>query len=408
MARTTSIPRISKHYAPILKIKGTPYEIGLQHGQQANEEIDSNLCTYESFFKETAGLTWKEAKQRSTIFIPILERLYPEILDEIQGIADGAGVHRDDILAINVRSEIALTNFDDSPDSTKEPPAITDGCTALAQLSPDGSKLIVGQNWDWVQELGDGIIMMDITTEDGTRMQFMNEAGLVGKIGMNSHGVGLCNNALRAGAKATDRLPTHIMSRRLLQYAKSFDEAVQMLEEYGGACATNYVLGDSSGKFATVEVSPRGAPVIAPLSSSSSSVGASASDNRNLTGSGPSFVAHTNHIISSPTSFSRGPIHDRPSANSFDRLARISELTSIDIEKKVPLTIDSVIERLKDEQGDPVGICRGRPKNATGMEDMTTLATIVMEFDVLDGKSKGMVTIGRPCEENLQRIDWVF
>ncbi|QSS61682.1 hypothetical protein I7I51_03859 [Histoplasma capsulatum] len=75
-------------------------------------------------------------------------------------------------------------------------------------------------------------------------LAFVNEASLVGKIGMNSHGFGLCDNALRAGAKTTDRLPTHIMPRWLLQYTKSFDQALQVIQEYGCACTCNYILSD--------------------------------------------------------------------------------------------------------------------------------------------------------------------
>ncbi|EER43207.1 conserved hypothetical protein [Histoplasma capsulatum var. duboisii H88] len=85
---------------------------------------------------------------------------------------------------------------------------------------------------------------MDIVTDGGTRMQFVNEASLVGKIGMNSHGFGLCDNALRAGAKTPDRLPTHIMPRWLLQYTKSFEQALQMIQEYGSACTCNCILSD--------------------------------------------------------------------------------------------------------------------------------------------------------------------
>ncbi|KAL1959331.1 hypothetical protein VTO42DRAFT_2518 [Malbranchea cinnamomea] len=384
---------------PVLSLRGSPYEIGFQHGKQAKPQIDSNIRTYAAFFQETAGLTWAEAKQKSTIFIPTLERLYPEILEEIQGIADGARLDRDDILALNVRSEISLTNYEDAPG--KGPPAITDGCTGLAQLSKDGSKLILAQNWDWIPDLEHGMVVLDITTNAGTRLQFMNEAGLVGKIGLNSHGFGLCNNALKCGALATDRLPTHIMSRRLLQYAKSYEEGVQLLSDYGGACATNYILADATGKFGDVEVTPRGNVIVNALPPSSP-------DANRETGQGPSFVAHTNHIVSPPTSFPLAPIYDRPAPNSFSRITRMSDLTMNDIKNDVPLTTESVMERLKDRQGAPYSICRDSPADATGMERMQTLASIVMEFDVVHGTAKGILTLGKPVDKGLQRVDLVF
>ena len=387
-------------HVPVFKLTGTPYEIGFQHGHQAKKYIDSNIRAYTTWFQETAEFSWTEAKQRATTFVPKLQRLYPEILDEIQGIADGAGLERDDILALNIRSEIGLTNYDDAPPA-QDPPAITDGCTGLAQISNDGSKAILAQNWDWIEGLENGMIVVDITTDEGTRMQFLNEAGLVGKIGLNSHGFGLCNNAIKCGTMTTDRLPTHVMSRRLLQYARSVDEAVNMLERYSGACATNYVLADAKGNILDVEVSPMGISRISPLPE--------VSENPNpQAGQRPMFVAHTNHIVSPPESFPHGPIYDRPSDNSFSRLARISELTMDDIKNGVPLTDESVVQRLSDRQGAPDGICRDVPVHAKGPERMKTLASIVMEFDNLNGTAKGFVTIGKPCNEGLQRVDWAF
>jgi len=50
------------------------------------------------------------------------------------GISEGAGVSLSDIIAINVRTEIAFGMF-------------SDGCTALGWKTRDGSFL--AQNWDW-------------------------------------------------------------------------------------------------------------------------------------------------------------------------------------------------------------------------------------------------------------------
>lgn len=402
MSVTIGSHKYPRPEVPVLKLHGTSYQIGFQQGELAKAQIDANVRTYTAFFRETANLTWHEAKERATSFIPTLQKIYPGILEEIQGIADGAKLTLEDILAINVRSEIALTNYVDIP--SKAPPKITDGCTSLAQLSNDG-KTLIAQNWDWLEELHDGIVFLHITTKSGTVMQFLNEAGLVGKIGLNSHGFGLCNNALRSGAKDISRLPTHIMSRRLLEYSKSYDEAVQMLKDYSGACTCNYVLADSTGRIGDVEVSPRGLVEIKPLSKLDAASILTPST-KNLSGQGPSFVAHTNHVISPPTSFPLGPIYDHPAPNSFDRLARVSLLTQRDIEKHVALTKESVIERLKDQEGTPYSICRDRPAGAKGMEKMTTLATIVMELG--PGRWSGLVTIGRPCEDGLQMVEWVF
>ncbi|EED15891.1 Acyl-coenzyme A:6-aminopenicillanic-acid-acyltransferase 40 kDa form, putative [Talaromyces stipitatus ATCC 10500] len=372
-----------KPHVATLQLRGSsPYEIGLQHGQLAKEQIHNNIKTYTTFFQETAGMkSWEKAKGRSKVFVPTLERLYPEILEEIQGIADGAQLDEEDILALNVRSEIGLTNYSNTPKETF--PTIR---------SPDGSTVILAQNWDWL-ELHDGIVIMDIITPDGkTRLQFLNEAELVGKIGVNSHGVGICMNALRCGALSLDRLPTHIMCRRVLHC--------------GIARAVRWCLYIQSrhrrcgGKFATVEISPNGLSVIHPLNEGNSS--------KDI-GKGRGFVAHTNHVMTPHTAFSRGPIYDRPAPNSFSRLERITELTEKDLHNMKNFTFESVIEQLKDQKGTPVSICRDRPANATGMERMTTLATVSTEFDIVNKKvTKTQITIGRQCEDGLQLVELAF
>ncbi|KAL4956732.1 acyl-coenzyme A:6-aminopenicillanic acid acyl-transferase-domain-containing protein [Aspergillus filifer] len=405
-------PTGMRPHVPTLTLSGDPYNLGLQHGQQARALIEKNIKTYTAFFAETAGLSWSEAKTRSEAFIPTLEKLYPAILDEIKGIADGAGLQVLDILALNVRSEIALTNYENQApekEKEKEVPAITDGCTSLAQLSADGRKLVVAQNWDWVADLSEGMLILDVnptTTSDGEAKRFrfftMTEAGLVGKVGLNSAGLALCLNALRCGAFDDQRLPTHIMTRYVLEHADGFDSAVAMIERLGGASSANMMMGDAGGKYGTVEVTPMGISVLSPQTAGSQG------EFDLKRGKGPSFVAHTNHVITLPEDFPRGAIYDRPAANSFSRLERVTELARDDAIKGTSVSVDSVYARLKDQKGDPVSICRGLPLDAKGMEKMTTLASVVVEFDVVQKKGKGFVTVGRPCEDGLQRIEWAF
>lgn len=66
----------------------------------------------------------------------MIRRKWPAYLEEMRGIAEGAGVELADVLAFNVRTEIAFGLF-------------SDGCTMLAWHStqPSGSAFIA-QNWD--------------------------------------------------------------------------------------------------------------------------------------------------------------------------------------------------------------------------------------------------------------------
>ncbi|KAL4873704.1 hypothetical protein BDV12DRAFT_192148 [Aspergillus spectabilis] len=126
------------------------------------------------------------------------------------------------------------------------------------------------QNWDWLEGLASGTVVLDVALtkeENGVEKSFFTlpEPGLVGKIRVNSSGLGVCLNALRCGAFAAERLPTHIIARYILERTESFNEAVGMIDEYGGACMMNMLLADTEANFATVEVTPFGISVLRPV-----------------------------------------------------------------------------------------------------------------------------------------------
>ncbi len=352
-----------------IRCSGTPYEIGLHHGRTAAAEVQTNIATYTDFFMETAHISWKTARERAEAqFVPTLEIKYPEILEEMRGIADGAGsgLTREDILTLNVRSEISLTNY-------------ADGCTSISQVG-DAGAIYLAQNWDWLQELDKGMVFLHIKPQGSDiAFKFLGEAGIVGKIGMNSAGFGLCMNALRSGAFSKLMLPVHIMSRRLLQYATSVEDALAVIDEFGLACTANYMFADKSGGHINVECSPKGNTSIWPCDG---------------------YVTHTNHLYGTNLP---ATLIDHPARNSFSRLARVQKLTDIDLETNVSTTFQSLRERLSDEEGTPFSICRDRPAGAVGMERMTTLACIMMELKSCTGR----VLIGRPCDD-VPIVEWSF
>jgi isopenicillin-N N-acyltransferase-like protein len=75
---------------PIVKVKGNPYDCGLQHGSKAKKLIDYNLKFYERYFSDLLKIDWNDAKLKIKNSISLLEKFYPEILKEMEGIAAGS------------------------------------------------------------------------------------------------------------------------------------------------------------------------------------------------------------------------------------------------------------------------------------------------------------------------------
>lgn len=116
-------------------LEGNPREQGIEHGRQARKEILANVDVIRR------GMVALAAKGRSYDYDHVLslneafvEREAPEVLEEIHGIAEGAGVSYHDLLLLNIPlyfmgrmlplecSAVIVT-----------PPATADGCTYLAK-----------------------------------------------------------------------------------------------------------------------------------------------------------------------------------------------------------------------------------------------------------------------------------
>lgn len=91
---------------PRLKLRGSAYEIGRQHGAEFAARIQDNIKVYFNIFAHYADLGADAVFCRAQAFIPIIEQFDRELMDEIRGIADGSRSRLEDIVALNARTEI--------------------------------------------------------------------------------------------------------------------------------------------------------------------------------------------------------------------------------------------------------------------------------------------------------------
>lgn len=137
---------------PFLTLTGTARERGYQYGSQVPELIKKNIAFYRTMF-EGFGVPWETAGKISKKFEPFIRDYYPEALEEISGVAEGANLSYEDILTINCRSEILF--------------AKPDGCTTfgiLPEQSCDGHTYL-GQTWDWLKPARDTTVILEVHVE---------------------------------------------------------------------------------------------------------------------------------------------------------------------------------------------------------------------------------------------------
>lgn len=123
-----------------LHCTGPPYTIGYQHGHTFTPQVQRSIAFYVSLFERVAKLSWTEVRTEARKFVPLLSHdvRWSAYVEEMQGVGDGAGVEFEDVLALNVRTEIAYGLFSDG------------GCTALSWRDLNGGEgaSFLAQNWD--------------------------------------------------------------------------------------------------------------------------------------------------------------------------------------------------------------------------------------------------------------------
>lgn len=335
-----------------ITLSGRPGEVGTQYGEAARDEILYSIDSYKDIFYQTTGKSWAESCQTAMRWMPVMQRECPDIVIEIEAMAAASGVAFQDILALNLRSEIALTHY-------------ADGCTSIAQAWATDKKteVYIAQNWDWMDAQSRALLGLEYRLPGKPSFFIVAEAGIVGKYGFNDRGVGVCLNALRCGACSPDKLPVHVALRMVLECG-SFCEARQRLDTLGVASAANFLMADGTGQCASVEVSPRGHFDIAP-------------DNQGI-------VCHTNHLVSPAA---KTVLKDHPSANSFTRLQRAQKLT-----RGMAPSFTSMRAVLRDRNDGAYSISRSAPEHVAPLDRISTLATIVIDLVGL----KAELSLGRP------------
>lgn len=241
-----------------------------------------------------------------------------------------------------------------------------DGCTTLGWRTPSGSTFLA-QNWDWKTKQKPNLIILranpkGISGMDLPSFQMITEAGIIGKIGFNEHGVGCLLNGIRAMGVNPERMPIHFALRTILE-SKTKREALDKIQAVGLAGSSHILLGDSTG----------------PTGLECTSVGF-----QELPADEMGRVVHANNLILKHDGvFEPLWLEDSPK-----RTARLQELATKEVGEKAGF--DTLLELFKDEQNYPASINRRQHGN----NDSNTLFNVVYNIT----EKKGVISVGRPTE----------
>jgi predicted choloylglycine hydrolase len=165
----------------------------------------------------------------------------PGLVEEIRGLANGAGIGADEALVLQLRREIM---------GYLRVRAAAE-CTTYARVG-SGSSLLA-QTVDLNGNLDDQICVLDVGPGRGARRSLvLSFGGLLGFLGLNSAGLAVGLN-LVLGGQWRPGLPPYLATRHLLDTAASVDEAVSLVRGMRLASSRCITLCDRE-KAAWVEV----------------------------------------------------------------------------------------------------------------------------------------------------------
>lgn len=353
-----------------ISLFGNPKTIGEQHGKEGKNEVIHSLETYERLFWDYAGINWKKARERALFHLQAIERYDSDLVEEMEGLASGAGVDFEDILVLNARSEIALTSVQ-----------IFDGCTAVAVTPPASPVTLLGQNWDWKARQKDSLLLLQIEEPTKPRITMVTEGGIIGKIGCNSAGIGVCLNALLTTAWS-DSVPIHLGLRAIL---KSFTigEAISKVSGRQMASAANFLVASDEGEgramAVDIEVSPQGAEVMFSVDG---------------------FIYHTNHICSNHLKNKVNDMYSNVIQDSIVRYNRVEQLFHKARRERETITEETLRVWFSDHFNYPDAICRHENKRLPQSLRMKTVFSIIMNLS----EKKVFIGEGNPCSVSYAEV----
>jgi isopenicillin-N N-acyltransferase-like protein len=310
-------------------------------------------------FRHHTGLSWPQVRARAEAFADPIDAYDARLLPELEGIAEGAAVDAEDVLALNVRTEVM---FGMRPTE----------CTALCAAGGDAPRALLAQNWDWKPGTRETCVLLVQAPREAPASVTFVEAGLLAKCGMNEAGIGVAANALTSTLdRGAPGVPFHAILRRILT-SSSFDEAVDAVRSPRRASSANYLVASRGGRAADLEALPGDRALVAVQEGER--------------------LAHANHFVRRPP----------PGVRDLERFAAATTSTArqeaADRAIADASSLEDLLATLRDHEAP---VCRHASPDDPPEEADETIAAIAMDL----AAGSLWITQGPPCTAEVERLD---
>ena len=346
---------------PLIDLSGGPHERGVQHGRAAADRIRKGVAHYTAQIGRS-GLGEHGIDALVRDYLPVIEGFDPLYIEEMRGIAQGAGMPFEQIVLLNARTEIL--KLAERPDLlARLAERLPDGCTGVVVMpgATASGRLIHAQNWDWKAECAETAVVLRIRRTDGPDILTFTEAGGLARSGLNEAGIGLTANYLQSDRDYRQvGVPLALIRRKILEqehpalamravYATAKSAANNMIVSASTAAGQGVAIDFECAPDETFQVHPVGG-----------------------------LLTHANHFVS-PVALTK--LRDTGVASTPCSLYRDIRVRDLMLPHLGVATTDHVKAALFDDFGSPYAVCRP-PRFNDANSLSATVAMIVMEPSV--------------------------
>lgn len=232
----------------LIEVAGSHLEMGRQIGEAAREQVQHSVANarvlLDAAYNELE-LTWDGAQIQARKYLPFAEERYPQYVDELRGIAEGANVPFSEIVVLNVMEAVTT----DALHLTR--------CTSMAvneERTADGH-VLAAHNEDWVPEDENDVLIISARPEKEPPFLAMTYGGLLPNVGFNAYGIAQLIDSVYPGDSRIG-IPRLVVGRSVLA-SRRISGAIGRAISPHRAAGYNHLLVHESGEIYSIEVSAR-------------------------------------------------------------------------------------------------------------------------------------------------------
>lgn len=225
---------------PLVETGGSPFEIGHDVGVAVKDRLEAAAASTRA---DIARATDPGVMATVERYLAATRAATPELIAELDGMADGSGVGLTELFVMNAAAELH-----------QETGFFEESCTVvgITQAGTVDGHVLLAHNEDATAGWGDYGYVVKAEPAAGPAFVAFTYAGLLLHQGVNAAGIGSVGNALYA-KDARPGVPKLFAYRRILNQ-KSIEDAIRVATDCRRAFGNNHLIANAEGDIYDLEV----------------------------------------------------------------------------------------------------------------------------------------------------------